>query len=134
MIVVVNSNSFKSIFNENKNSDFRICLLDNVQFPTTAQIALKEIIIPPIEDSVTCYILCSTAIYSQLNEKWRRIIRVIRFESSNKYQHVTFAQPIYYNLLNTTFDNIRFSLKNEEDEFLTFKKDLFHTTVVFEIK
>jgi hypothetical protein len=133
MIIVANSHSFKSIFNDNKNNDFRLCLLNNVQFSTTAQIAVREIIVPPIEDSITCYILCSAATYSQLNENWRRIIRVVRLESSTKYQHITFAQPIYYNLLNPSFDNIRFSFKSEDDEFLTFKKEDLNTTIVFEL-
>jgi hypothetical protein len=133
MIIVVNSNSFKSIFSDNKNCDFRVCLLDNVQFSTTAQIAIREIIIPPIDYSVTCYILCSAANYSQLNENWRRIIRLVRLEASTKYQHITFAQPIYYDLLNPSFDNIRFSLKSETDDFVTFKKEAFDTTIVFEL-
>jgi hypothetical protein len=133
MIIVAKSSNFKQAFPNNCNNDFRISLFKNETFSKNAKLAIREIIVPPIASDTLAYIICSAVIYSQLEEQWRRVIRLLSVQASDKHQYIKFNPPLYFNLLNPDLDFIRISLKNEIDEFIQFKKEETDTTVVLEI-
>jgi hypothetical protein len=133
MIIVAKSSNFKKIYPDNCNNDFRISLLKNETFHKSAKLAIRELIIPPIESDTCAYIICSAVIYSQLEENWRRVLRLLLVQASAKHQYIKFNPPLYLNLLNSDLDFIRISIKNEIDEFIQFKKAETDTTVVLEI-
>jgi hypothetical protein len=94
MIIVAKSSNFKQTFPNNCNNDFRISLFKNETFSKTAKLAIREIIVPPIESDTLAYIICSAVIYSQLEEEWRRVIRLLLVQASEKHQYIKFNPPL----------------------------------------
>lgn len=132
MIIVAQSADFMTTFPDNNSNDFRFSLLRRENFLSSAKIALLEIIVPPSEHAKVCYIYCSAAQYSQCNGRWRRVVRVIDVQPTKSPEKFTFVNPIYFDLFNKDFDEIRISLKDEKDVPLKFESD-YNTTVVLDL-
>lgn len=133
MIIVAKSSNFKKTFPDNCNNDFRISLFKNETFSKSAKLALRELIIPPIASDTCAYIMCSAVIFSQLEDQWRRVIRLLLVKANDNHQYIKFNPPFYFNLLSSDLDSIRISIKGDNDEFVEFKKKESDTTIVLEI-
>jgi hypothetical protein len=133
MRITAKSSDFKKLFKDNKSSDFRIEVLRQTNFVPNAQVALTHLIVPPIEEDKTCYILCSICCYSQCGEVYRRVLRVVELYAGKRAQQV-FLEPLErYDLNQRTFQEIRFTFKDEKDNFIAFENG-YETFVGIEIK
>lgn len=133
MIIIANSGNYRKIYPDNCNNDFRISLFKKETFKRSAKLAVREIICPPIESDTCAYIICSAVIFSQLEEQWRRVIRLVHIKANANSQHIEFNPPLYFDLLSADLDSIRISIKNSIDDFIVFKKQETETTIVLEI-
>jgi hypothetical protein len=133
MLVFAKSDDFVGTYPYNKNNNFRIRLLRERKFAKTARLALLQLIVPPLAKDTLANVLCSAITYSQRGEEDRRLLRVVHLKASENYQHFEFDCPLYLDLLDSTVSEIRFSLKNQDNTYITFKKEDQPTTVLFEI-
>lgn len=132
MIVFAQSSDFVKLFPTNVASEFRLRLLQRQEYAPDAQIALLEIIIPPVAKPTLCYIYCSLVGYSQFGEKWQRVLRVIDLQA-NISEKFSFPSPFYFDLFCDNIEEIHFTLKDESDKLIEFASD-GKTVIVFDIK
>lgn len=133
MKIITKSSDFNHIYKDNKSWDFRIDVLRQNKFDSNAQVTLKHLIIPPLEENKVCYILCSICAYSQCSEVYRRVLRVVQLNASKSAQQV-FLEPLESISLNqNTLQDIRFTFRDEKDLLIKFD-DGYDTFLGIEIK
>jgi hypothetical protein len=133
MIIFARSTDFSKTYPDNNASDFRISLIRKAEFDATAQIGLLELIVPPITEQKTCYLISNICGYSQCGSSFRRVLMVLNLQPSAKSQRVVIERVLYFPLNCVDFQDIRISLVDEKDQFLTFAKGA-QTFVALEIK
>jgi hypothetical protein len=133
MIVFAQSDNFVNVFTDNKASDFTVKILKRENFGPNSKIALLELIVPPSKEAKICYINSSVAKFSQCNGDWQRVLRVIDIQKNPAPEKFSFADPIYFDLACNTFEEIRFSLRDEKNKLIDFETDA-QTVILFELK
>jgi len=133
MIVVCSSSTFKTLYPENTNSNFRVSLSRSYLFPLNARVALREIFLPPSKTAQIGYLYCSIVSHSQVGESCRKILRVINVQASDKVRRIDFPSPLLFELSNTTVDDIKFSIKTKDEHFIKFDEKEA-TIIIIEIQ
>jgi hypothetical protein len=133
MIIFARSSDFTNTYPENNASDFRISLIRRADFSASAQVGLLELIIPPIDEEKTCYLISNICSYSQCGSSFRRVLMVLHMQPSAKSQRVEIERVNYFPLNCVDFQDIRVSLIDEKEQFVKFAKGS-ETFVVLEIK
>ena len=133
MIVFAQSDNFVKVFTKNKASDFTVKILQRDNFGPNSKIALLELIVPPSKEAKICYTSSSIAKFSQCNGDWQRVLRVIDIQKNTAPEKFSFADPIYFDLSCNNFEDIRFSLRDENNKLIEFETDA-KTVIVFELK
>jgi hypothetical protein len=133
MKIFSKSSDYRHIYKDNKSCDFRIEVLRETKFDSNAQVTLKHLIVPPIEENKVCYILCSICAYSQCSEVYRRVLRVVQLFASKSAQQIFLEPQESFALNQNFFQEIRFSFKDEKDLFIKFE-DGYETFLGIEIK
>lgn len=133
MIIFAQSSNFVKTYPNNTASDFIVTLFQRENLGPNSQVALLEIIVPQSSEPKICYIYCSIAKYSQCNVSWRRVLRVIDIQKSAAPEKFSFPIPIYFDLFCNNFEDIHFTLKDEDNNLIEFESGA-KTIVVFDIK
>lgn len=133
MIIFAASSDFSQTYPNNSASDFYVNIIQRENFGQKSQIGLLELIVPPSSAAKICYIYCSIAAFSQCHGRWQRVLRVVDIQQQIYSEKFTFANPIYFDIFSTSFENIRFSLIDEENKLIQFESGT-KTIAVFDIK
>jgi hypothetical protein len=133
MIIFAQSSDFPKTYPNNSASDFTVSLLQRENFSPNSQVALLEIIVPPSSDVKICYIYCSIVTYTQCNGSWRRVLRVIDIQQNSAPEKFYFVKPIYFDIYCNNFEDIRFTLKDENNKTIDFASGA-KTVIVLEVK